>query len=220
MITKDFIRDFIPPLKQTDTGKRVLQWMQTFHLNHLPVVDGQNYLGMIIEDDIRAQKNLDLPIGEYGINYNRVFIYDSQYIYDALQFISNNKFSIVPVLNADNYYEGLLTVVDVIDCFAQSKSVKTPGGIIILSVPSKDFSLAEIAQVVEVNEGVILSATVNQPGELLNYEVTLKINKIDLSRILSAFFRLNFNVIASYQKADLNGDLEDRYNAFMSYLNV
>lgn len=220
MITKEFIRDFIPPLKQSDTGKRALQWMQTFHLNHLPVVEGQNYLGMITEDDIRSRKNLDDPIGAYGINYNRVFIYESQYIYDALQFISNNKYSIVPVLNSENHYEGLLTVVDVIDCFAQSKSVKTPGSIVILSVPVKNFSLADIAQVVEVNEGIILSATVNQPGELMDYEVTLKINKIDLSRILSAFFRLNYNVIASYQKADLNGDLEDRYNAFMSYLNV
>lgn len=220
MITKNFIKDFIPPLKYSDSGVRALQWMQSFHLNHMPVVDDTKYVGMISEDDLRKASDLKKPLSALHLKFDRVFILENQYIYDALQFISNNGYSVVPVLNADENYIGLLTVVDVIDCFAQTKSVKTPGGIIILEVDSKEYSLASIAQVIEANEGAILSSSINQTSNNNKYEVTLKINKLDLTRILASFYRLNFNVIASYHQSDLSNDLHDRYNAFMTYLNV
>ncbi len=220
MITKNFIKDFIPPLKYSDTGIRALQWMQSFHLNHMPVVDDVNYVGMINEDDLRKIKDLSLPLSQLNLKPIRVFIFESQYIYDALQFISNNGYSVVPVLNADEQYIGLLTVVDVIDCFAQTKSVKTPGGIIILEVETNNYSLAAISQIIEANEGMILSASVNQTPDSSKLEITLKINKLDLTRILASFYRLNYNVVASYNQSDLSNDLQDRYNAFMTYLNV
>ncbi len=220
MITKNYIKDFIPPLKYSDSGVRAMQWMQSFHLNHMPVVDDVKYVGMISEDDLRKAKDLSKPLSELNLKPDRVFIFESQYIYDALQFVSNNGYSVVPVLNADEHYIGLLTVVDVIDCFAQTKSVKTPGGIIILEVGANNYSLSEISQIVESNEGSILSASVNQTPDTNRLEVTLKINKLDLSRILASFYRLNYNVVASYNQTDLSNDLQDRYNAFMTYLNV
>lgn len=220
MITKNFIKDFIPPLKYSDTGVRALQWMQSFHLNHMPVVDDVKYVGMVSEDDLRKVEDLSQPLSSLNLKFDRVFIFESQYIYDALQFISNNGYSVVPVLNSNENYIGLLTVVDVIDCFAQTKSVKTPGGIIILEVDAQNYSLAEIAQIIESNDGSILSSSINQTVNSNKYEVTLKINKIDLSRILASFYRLNYTVAASYHQSDLTNDLEDRYNAFMTYLNV
>lgn len=220
MITKNFIKDFIPPLKYSDTGVRALQWMQSFHLNHMPVVDDVKYVGMVSEDDLRKIKNLSKPLSALNLKFDRVFIFESQYIYDALQFISNNAYSVVPVLDTGENYIGLLTVVDVIDCFAQSKSVNTPGGIIILEVESNNYSLAEIAQIVESNDGSVLSSGIEQAADSNKYEVTLKINKIDLSRILASFYRLNYTVTASYHQSELTNDLEDRYKAFMTYMNV
>jgi acetoin utilization protein AcuB len=220
MITKDFIKDFIPPLKYSDTVARALQWMQSFHLVHMPVVDDVKYLGMVSENDLRKLKDLSQPLSQFDLKFDRVFIFESQYIFDALQFISNNGYSVVPVLNAAEKYIGLLTVVDVIDCFAQTKSVKTPGGIIILEVEAKDYSLAAIAQVIESNDGLILSSSINQTVNSDKYEVTIKINKLELTRILASFYRLNFKVIASYNQSDISNDLQDRYNAFMTYLNV
>jgi acetoin utilization protein AcuB len=108
----------------------------------------------------------------------------------------------------------------VIDCFSQTKSIKTPGGVVILSVKEKDYSLSEISGIVESNDGQILSASLNQTQLNDELEITLKINKIDLSRILASFYRLNYTVKAAYHSSELTNDLEDRYNAFMTYLNV
>ena len=53
MNTKAYIKDFIPPLKSSDTVVRALQWMQAFNLNLLPVVDGIKYKGIVTDNDLK-----------------------------------------------------------------------------------------------------------------------------------------------------------------------
>lgn len=220
MITKNYIKDFIPPLKITDTGVRAMQWMKSFHLDHLPVVEGVKYKGILRDSDLQKVSDLNATLAELNLPYTRIFINENQYIFDALEFITKYGISIVPVLNNEGNYVGLLTLVDVIDCFAKTKSVKSPGGIIILKIKEKDYSLSEISRIVEANEGLILSSSLEETADPAEFELTLKINKLDLSRILASFFRLNFQVVASYHNSEFTNDMEDRYNAFMTYLNV
>jgi hypothetical protein len=51
-------------------------------------------------------------------------------------------------------------------------------------------------------------------------EVTLKVNKEDLSRILQTFYRYNYNVKASYHQSDFEEDLKGRFNEFIRFLNI
>ncbi|MBS1764591.1 MAG: CBS domain-containing protein [Bacteroidetes bacterium] len=220
MITKDYIKDFIPPLKVTDTVVRALQWMQSFNLNHLPVVDGVKFVGIITESELIKCADKSLTIAKLNPSYLREFILDSQYIYDALEFVTLKGLDIVPVINKDGQYRGLLTLTDIIDCFAQTSSVKTPGGIIILKVAVKNYSLQDIARIVESNGAMILSTSLNQTDDPLHYELTIKVDKLDLTRVLAGLYRFDYEVIASYQSSELSSELEDRYKAFMTYMNV
>ena len=52
MIAKELINDSFPPLKLRDSGLKALNWMEEFRLEHLPVVDGLNYIGLVSEEDI------------------------------------------------------------------------------------------------------------------------------------------------------------------------
>ncbi len=220
MITKDFIKDFIPPLKLSDTVVRALQWMQAFNLNHLPVVDGTRYVGIITENELNKCEDKTKALKDQPLQFQSVYIFESQYIYDALEFVTAKGLSIVPVISKEGNYRGLLTLVDIIDCFAQTSSVKTPGGIIILQIPVNNYSLQDVSRIIESNGAIILSSSLNQPADTTFYELTLKVDKLDLSRILAALYRFNYKVIASYQTTDLPSDLEERYQAFMTYLNV
>ena len=42
MFAGKLIKDSIPPLKPTDTCQRALLWMDEFHVNNLPVINGRN----------------------------------------------------------------------------------------------------------------------------------------------------------------------------------
>ena len=143
-----------------------------------------------------------------------------QHIFDAIKFASNNDFTVIPVLNDRDQYLGLVTVMDIIHALAESNSVQNPGGIVVLEVARKDFSLGEISRIVESEGAQILSSNAIVTADPEVIEVTLKINRIDLTRILAGFYRHNFEVKASYHQSEFQQDLQSRYDAFMNYLKM
>jgi hypothetical protein len=49
-------------------------------------------------------------------------------------------------------------------------------------------------------------------------EITLKINLIDLSRIIRTFERYDYVIKASFQKSEGDDDIQYRYDALMNFL--
>lgn len=220
MTIREFIKDNIPPLKETDTIATAIDWIRTFKMTYLPVLSSKKYIGLVDERSLETLPDKQALLSSLVPTHRFYYIFYNQYLNDALQLLSNHKIDILPVLNSKGEYLGLLTSMDIIDAIAHSKSVKTPGGVIEIQVPLKNFSIAEIANIVESNEGTILNITVEQLPDLSHYIVAIKVNKIDLSRILAGFYRHDINVTAYYNHSDGSGDIQDRFDSFMSYLNV
>jgi predicted transcriptional regulator len=104
--------------------------------------------------------------------------------------------------------------------FATLQSVMDEGGIITLSVPIKDFQLSEIARIVESNNAMILAyySHIDQAAESI--DVTLKLNTNELSAIIAAFERYEYDVDGVYNDEKYDEDVKDRYDALMKYLDV
>jgi len=51
-------------------------------------------------------------------------------------------------------------------------------------------------------------------------EVTIKINRTDLSAIIQTFNRYNYTIKASFHQSEYVDDLKDRFDSFMSFLNI
>ncbi|MEJ6795123.1 MAG: acetoin utilization protein acuB, partial [Flavobacteriales bacterium] len=100
------------------------------------------------------------------------------------------------------------------------KSVKAPGGVLVLEMPERDYSLTEIARLVEENDAKILSASITSSVSQEYSEVTLKINRQDLSAIIQTFERYDYTIKASYQKQRFSDSLQNRYEELMKYLNI
>jgi CBS domain-containing protein len=220
MFASNLITDSIPPLKLSDTCGRALVWMDELRVNALPVIDGTNFLGILHKTDITKANLKDIRIKDADIRLSKVSVYENQHVYELTKVATLNKLDIVPVINDDNHYSGLVTVNDLVAYFAETKSVFMPGGIIILEMGFKDYSMSHIAQIVESDGGHILSASVASTKNQQTIEITLKIDKVDLSRILAAFYRYNYNVIGSLSQSEFNDDLKNRYESLMHYLNI
>ena len=89
-----------------------------------------------------------------------------------------------------------------------------------MEMPFKDYSMSHIAQVIESDGAHILSASVSSTRDQNMIEITLKVDKVDLSRILAAFYRLNYNVTSSFHQSEHSEDLQNRYEGLMNYLNM
>ena len=104
--------------------------------------------------------------------------------------------------------------------FARLTSVTDPGGIIVLEIGNKNNSLAHMAQIVESDNAQILSSYVRTFPDSTRMEVTLKVNKVDISAIIATFMRYEYDVKATFNNSDDNDGSKDRYDSLMNYLNL
>ncbi len=221
MLAKDLMSDVVPALKTSDTGIQALSWMDIFRISHLPIVNNHEFLGLISDKDIYNLNMVDEPIGNHRLSLFSPYVFDDQHIYEVIEVASRLKLSVIPVLDRSNNYLGLITLNDLVQHFAELSALKQPGGILVLQVNDNDYSLTEISQIIESNDAKILSLYVSSPEDSTRMEVTLKINRTDLTSIIATFERYEYAVKASYIKDDEAENLyEERFDMFMRYLNT
>ncbi len=100
-------------------------------------------------------------------------------------------------------------------------AVAQQGGTIVLEINDKDYSLSQLAQIVEANDAKVLSAYITSFPDSTKLEVTLKINKVEIGPILQTFDRYGLPVKASYSNQDAYSEtLRERFDSLMNYLNI
>ncbi len=221
MLAKELISEVVPALKTSDTGLQALSWMDIFRISHLPIVNNREFLGLISDKDIYNLNMADEAIGNHKLSLFSPFVRIDQHIYEVIEMVSRLELTVVPVLDGENNYLGLITLNDLLQRFAGLSALKQPGGIIILELNVNDYTLTEIAQIVEGNDAKILSMYVSSPEESMLMNVTLKINTTDITSIIQTFNRYNYKIKASYMESDeLESLLQNRYDEFMKYLSI
>ncbi len=221
MIAEELINHMIPPLKVTDDAHKAIVWMEEFRCNHLPVVNEGELLGFISEEIILESNDIEKSLGDFELTGSECAVSLESHFYDILRIAGENKLQIVAVLNEDQQYVGVITVQDIMASFAQTAAVKMQGGILVLSMDLIDYSLAEISRLVEENKAKIISSTMVEdtmdPGKI---KVTLKINQLDLSRIVATLERFSYRVIGRYQEIRKEANDNDRIDMLLKYLNI
>lgn len=220
MIALDLITDEVPPLKNSEPCTKALHWMEEFRVNHIPVVDGNDYHGLISDDNIFDLEDPEVPISASGLMLAVPFIRSDQHVYDVMKIIADMHLTVVPVLDIDNNYLGCITVPHLMTLITNTASINEPGGIIVLEMAQNDYSLAEISQIVESNDSKILSSYITSSSDSTLIEVTLKVNTKNLGGILQTFNRYDYIVSASYSEDRFKEDMKERYEALMKYLNI
>ena len=220
MIANELINDEIPPLKHSDTAEKALNWMEEFKVSHLPVLKNGNFVGVVSESDLLDQMELDKTLDALFQHLPRPYALAKDHIYQVLSKVSEFKLSLIPILDEKEKYLGCTTVQRLMSLIAKTGSIRENGGILVLEMAVIDYSLAQISQIVESNDAKILSSYIMSSPDSTNIEVTLKINKIELDRIIRTFERYDYTIKATYQKSNNLDDMQFRYDALMNYLNL
>ncbi len=221
MLAKDLISDVVPALKTSDSGQKALYWMDIFRISHLPIVNNEEFLGLISDKDIYDLNMAEEPIGNHSLSLFSPYVTYDQHIYEVIELASELNLTIIPVLDEKNKYQGVITLIDLLHYFADFSALRQPGGIIVLDLNENDYSLSEIAQIVESNDAKILSVYVTSHPNSMKMEITLKINRKELTSIIQTFNRYNYTIKASFMdENDMNSLYENRFDSFMKYLSI
>lgn len=220
MVAAELISNIIPPVKPTDTVERVNILFAEFRVNELPVVDGDVFLGLITEDDLIEVPDEQVEVDTISLTKIYSFVRENQHIYDVIRLFHAQQLSVVPVLDMQNNYLGLININALTDYFASLTSAIEPGAIIVLEISNRDNSLAQMAQIVESDKAQVLSSYVRSFPDSTRLEVTLKINKKEVSAILASFTRYDYVITAVFNQAQVEDDSMNRYDLLMNYINL
>lgn len=220
MFAAEIISDAIPSLRTDDTVQKALDRMSDFKLKHLPVVNEVTLLGLVSEDDLLNIDNHDTLLNNSAVNILNVFVLSNVHTYDVIRLLSQLKLTAVPVLDQQKNYLGLISINNMVNAVAEQYAVNEPGGIIVLEISNRDNSLAHIAQIVEADNAQVLSSYVNSFENSTRLEVTLKVNKTEITSLVASFERYDYLVKEVYNNTQIDDGSQERYDSFMNYLNV
>jgi acetoin utilization protein AcuB len=218
MIAKELISTEVIALQPSHTGDEAIQMMNDFHVKHLPVVRDEQIIGVLSEEQI-WNFDPDEEVSSYNLIHPH-YAQENDHIYEVMRIINQHKLTLVPVISRDNKYLGVITLYDLLQFFAQSAAFVEHGAVIVLEVSRQNYSLSQIARIVESENAFILNSFVTSLPDTTELEVTLKINRPDIQRILATFVRFGYIVKASFTEEDYINDLKENYDMLMSYLSI
>jgi len=222
MQAKELISDIVPAISTKETGFKALSWMEIFRISHLPVVDeNHEFLGLISDTEIFDYDLSEKKIGVHALTLIRPFVYADVHVYEIISLVAKQKLTIVPVLDAQNRYIGVITLHDLVQHFAQFSAADNPGAVFILEMSYHDYSLSQIAQIIESNDAKVLSLYVSSLPESTKIEITIKINTIDFAPVRQTFERYEYTIKAAFTDNDvMESLLEERYDELIHFLNI
>lgn len=221
MIAKDLINYMIPPLKPRDEISKAKQWMEELRMSELPVIEENRFLGIVDEEMLFNEEFKYSLVGEYPLLGQTCVVQSSVHYFDVLKTSSREGFRLVAVINEMQHYIGVISIEDVVEAFAKSSSVSTPGAIIGLRMKFHDYTLSEISRIIEANEAKILSSYLSPHSEEpTDLQLTLKINKEDVTHIIASLEQSGFYVENSFNTADASFDEKERIDSLMKYLKI
>jgi len=210
----------LTPVKSSDSIQKLIDKMAEFRVNHLPIVDYKQYMGLVSEHDILEIHDHNLPTAALSLSLYSPFVFEDQHIYDVIHIFNEQKLSLLPVLDTNKNYKGVISINTIISHLATLTSANERGGIIVLEVDNRNNSLSHIAQIVESDNAQILSSFVESFPDSTRLEITIKLNRTEISSIIASFLRYNYVVKATFNDVKSYDGTSDRYDQLMNYLDI
>ena len=219
MNIEHLISPAVPILLPSDTGGHALDEMDKNNLTELPVVADDNYIALIQENDLLDWETPDAQLSTAGFLNYKPAIAASSHPFEALRILHQMNLDILPVVDHEQKYVGSVTKDTLLKYITENSGIDNPGGIIVLEITPRNYTLYEIARICENEDVIILNMQVhtNEVGML---EVTLKLNRTALSAVVSSFERHNYHVKEVYGEENKDEDIAGKYNLLMNYINM
>lgn len=218
MLTRDLISNSIPYLHKDDKVLHALQLMNDYHVAHLPVVEDQNYLGIVSEEQL-LQSNDEHSIKELPVADSTTSVQAKDHFLKAIQTAVINKLSIVPVVE-EKQLVGVVTYNDLLKNASEFMSLNEPGALIVLELDSKSYSFTEINRIVESNDAQITQLNTFTDPEIGIMQVTIRVSKLEVSDIISTLQRYEYNVKYYFGEELYENELRTNYDNLMNYLKI
>lgn len=220
MLAIELNNNIIPRLQLEDSVGKALQLINDFKVSHLPVVSEDKYLGLISEEDLLDADNHKMHIRLLQDEYIDISIKENEHFLQAVNISNEYQTSVVPVVNEEKEFLGSISGHNLLRTLGHFSGAQEIGGIIVLEMERNQFTISEISRIVESNEATVLhlNTTIQPATGLLT--VTIHINKKEVSMVVAAFERYEYDVIYFFGEEKFENEIHSNYRHLMNYLDI
>ena len=219
LIEKYIDKEFVTIQPEFDIFK-ILDIFDGCDYSSVPVVENGKYLGVIKEKDIfELQTDAETPfdVRNHAKDYS---VQPGQSLFDACNVLFEQGIDIVPVIDEERNYLGVLTERSLLQAVAVCGE-NQQNGIIWYQVSSNDLHLSQMAYIVEENGAHIVSLSVLPDENSTNLTVMVKLDTSNVAPVVQSLERHGYSVEYSrFHSQKEESDLQRNYNNLMVYLNV
>ena len=219
MQAKELISKSIITINPKQNGNTILAFMEELKTVHLPVIENNQYIGLISESEILDWDDTTDLIQKHIYNLASPSVNMEQHLFDVLKVMDENGLSLVPVINDNQEYVGSISNKKILYTIAQSVSVQSVGSVIVLEIHEKDYNMSEVCRIIESNNAKILSSYITSVPDSTKLELTIKVNKIDIRDVINDLERFEYKLMASFSESADHPNLLDRFEGLMRFLN-
>ncbi|MFT7334685.1 MAG: CBS domain containing-hemolysin-like protein [Porticoccaceae bacterium] len=216
-ITNYLTTDF-KAIDSQETIATVKDFFMELNYSHFPVLDEGIFIGSIASEDIETFDN-DKKIIDYKYSLEPFFTRTDSIWIEVLEIFAKNRTNLIPVLDDKNNYIGYYEIEDIMSFFHQTPFLKEPGRIIKVKKGLLDYSMSQITQIVESNNGKLLGLFISE-SDIDTIEVTIKINLGAINEIIQTFRRYGYEIISDHLEDNYINTLKERSDYLDKYLNM
>lgn len=221
LVTKSILQTDFLPLQGSDTVAEVKPRMDELDISVLPVVDQttQKLIGQVAYNQLE-QANKETLVSDLELD-EAIKVYKGQHIFEAARLILQYELEYLPLVDKEWKFLGGIDRQRVFYCITRMLNVQEEGSVLTIELNPIDFSISELVQIVETEGAKILGLTVEIPDSTRNtFEVSLKLNMKDLSRVTAALKRYDYQVLVESESTIFGKDLEDRADELLKYIDM
>lgn len=208
----------IQPLTEQSTVKEAQVLFDESIVSHLPILKGEQYIGIISECDVRSY-DTDQLIGDFKYNFEHFYINEEVNELELLEVMSKNDSNLMPVVTPEFKYLGYVELLEVVSAFGVMPFLSEHGNIIVVQKGINDHSISEICQIVESNNTKVFAVYIsNAENDVI--QTTVKMGNGDFNSIIQTFRRYGYEIISDHYDDVLLNNLKERSKYLDKYLNM
>ncbi len=214
----NFLNNDFKPFNINESIQNVKDFFKNVAFSHFPVVEEGIYIGSIAKEDVFYSDNKG-TLNEFRYNFERFFVRSSMIWLDVFEVFARNNTNIIPVLNENNNYIGYYELDDMLSVLYETPFIKEDGAIVIVEIDNLKFSMSQLSQIVESNNGKILGMYITE-NTSEKVKVTIKMSLGNITAIIQTLRRYDYDIISEHQEDTYLQNLKDRSDYLDKYLNM
>lgn len=220
MTTLQIADNIFPSLHLHDTVATALQLMSDFKTTHLPVVSDEKFLGLIADEDLFEEGNPNTTLEVFQTNLIPAAVNAGFHFLKASTIYNLYQTNLVPVISDNNELMGTISSGALVTALGNLCGSSEFGALVVLQIERTRFAISEINSIVESDGAIIVHLNVSPLPVSDLLEVTLQINRKEISTIIATFERYEYSV--SYYSGEelFENEISTNYHNLMNYLAV